>query len=347
MLSEQNNIIHPGNYEEFFILYMDKELNHEQMKMVDEFLLTHPHLQPEFEMLMNTRLPAEEFNFAKEELLAEKMKLTSINEELLLYLDKELPLDKMHIVEQELACDKDYQLQYRALLQTKSDPAEQVVYPNKKELYRHTKKIAAFKPWMRAAAAIVIIAMAGLVYFKNTSLKRNTPTFASNVNNANTHQPSNTKAATDVVIPKEEATVNVVASKKNHSSASIQKKNEKNSVLQKNNNEVALNATHTEEIILPVKRVAAVDLNGSKIPATNNPRILIHNHDVTFSTLERTTISTAADDNNNSTSFAGNRTGSIRGFLRKATRMIEKRTGIDPANDNEELLIGAVAVSLK
>jgi hypothetical protein len=39
--------------------------------------------------------------------------------------------------------------------------------------------------------------------------------------------------------------------------------------------------------------------------------------------------------------------GSVKGFLRKATRLIEKRTGFDPTNENGELLLGVVAVKLK
>ena len=37
----------------------------------------------------------------------------------------------------------------------------------------------------------------------------------------------------------------------------------------------------------------------------------------------------------------------IRGFLRKATRFIERTTNIDPVNEDDKLLIGAVALKLK
>lgn len=343
MLSEQNHIIHSGNYEEFFLLYIDKELNDDEEKSVDEFLLAHPHLRSEFEMLMNTQLPLEKFSFDKNELLAHKMKMTSINEELLLYIDNELSFDKKHIVEMELASDKDYQLQHRVLLQTKSDPSEQIVYPDKKELYRHTKKIVAFKPWMRVAASIVI-AMAGLLYFKNTSLERITPIIANKVNKANTQQPSNTKTVRDVILPKEEAAVDVVSARKKNHSLPSENKEKKNRILQKNNNEVALNATF-EENILPVKKVAAVDFHNGNMLSINKPVVSVNHFDVTSSIINRTTEEPSIDKE---TSIASNNhKGSIRGFLRKATRMIEKRTGIDPANDNGELLIGAVAVSLK
>src|SRR4051794_30730319 len=135
MLFEPNdnmNTIHLGNYEEFFVLYMDNELSEEQMKMVDDFLAANPDLRAEFEILMSTRLPLEEFSFDKKDLLAENMKLASVDEELLLYIDNELSPDKRRLVEAELAFNKEYQLQHRLLLQARLDPAEQIPYPNKK-----------------------------------------------------------------------------------------------------------------------------------------------------------------------------------------------------------------------
>jgi hypothetical protein len=44
---------------------------------------------------------------------------------------------------------------------------------------------------------------------------------------------------------------------------------------------------------------------------------------------------------------ASNKKGSIRGLLRKATRLVERTTGISATNEDDELLIGAVAVKLK
>jgi hypothetical protein len=43
----------------------------------------------------------------------------------------------------------------------------------------------------------------------------------------------------------------------------------------------------------------------------------------------------------------GERNGGLKGFLRKATRTLERRTGIKAVNDDDELLIGAVALKLK
>ncbi|HWJ27659.1 MAG TPA: hypothetical protein VNS32_14025, partial [Flavisolibacter sp.] len=158
------NTIHLGNYEEFFVLYMDNELSEEQVKMVDDFLAANPDLRAEFEILMSTKLPLEEFNFDKQDLLAENMKLTSVDEDLLLYIDNELPADKKKPIELELASNKDYQLQHQVLLQTKLDPSEHIAYPNKKELYRRTERVIVFRAWIKVAAAIIIIAAAGILY---------------------------------------------------------------------------------------------------------------------------------------------------------------------------------------
>jgi hypothetical protein len=38
---------------------------------------------------------------------------------------------------------------------------------------------------------------------------------------------------------------------------------------------------------------------------------------------------------------------SLKGLLRKATRYVERRANINVTNENEELVIGAVAISLK
>ncbi|MFL5811191.1 MAG: hypothetical protein ACJ749_16840, partial [Flavisolibacter sp.] len=167
--NDNNNKIHLGNYEEFFILYMDNELSPEQMNMVDDFLTSHPDLRGEFESLMGVKLPAEEFTINKQELFSNSMVSSSIKEELLLYIDNELDADKKRIVEFELASNNDYHLQHELLRKTKLDPTETITHPNKEELYRRTERVVAFKIWMRVAAAVIILAAMGIFYFTRSS----------------------------------------------------------------------------------------------------------------------------------------------------------------------------------
>ena len=161
MSSKQNDKIpqvHPGNYEEFFLLYLDGELSEDQVSQVDAFLLAHPHLRAEFDLLAAARLTPETVSFDKEELLSQHMQLSSLETDLLLYMDQELPPGHKARLEKELAAHPDYRRKLDDLLKTRLDPAQTIAYPNKKELYRKTEKAGLLLPWMRIAAAVAVIA---------------------------------------------------------------------------------------------------------------------------------------------------------------------------------------------
>jgi vesicle coat complex subunit len=102
----------------------------------------------------------------------------------------------------------------------------------------------------------------------------------------------------------------------------------------------AANPDADKLIAYTVPRNNSIDAN--LIPEVSTPSIDVSHKEnlnnlvVTSTSPERTTgIGTQTNK------------GSVRGLLRKATRLIEKRTGIDPTNDDGELLIGAVALRLK
>jgi hypothetical protein len=341
--------IHLGNYEEFFILYMDNELSEEQAKMVDEFLVAHPDLKSEFEILMSTKLPLEDFSFDKKDLLAENMKLTSVDEELLLYIDNELPADKKKTVELEITSNRDYQLQHQVLLQTKLDPSEKIEYPDKKELYRRTERVIAMKVWMRVAAAVVIVAIAGIVVFnKPPSITTTTSGDQVTAGANSSNQEKNVEVKDTAVITQPSFDQNNLASnepseKEKKSNKNIEKTEVKDSVSAPQNLMAYNKPQETNENLdRTVKRSVQFDENNNVQPVEH--KVSINNPDVTSSLLARNTIETPVETKESTES---DRKGSLKGFLRKATRMIEKRTGIDPTNENGELLIGAVAINLK
>ena len=53
---DNNSVINHSNYEEFFLLYVDNELNEENKKAVEEFAAWHPSLQLELILLQKVRL---------------------------------------------------------------------------------------------------------------------------------------------------------------------------------------------------------------------------------------------------------------------------------------------------
>src|SRR5678815_4967560 len=56
--------INRHNYEEFFILYMDNELDSDDRRMVEAFVLQHPDIQEELALLKRSKLEPEQIVFA-------------------------------------------------------------------------------------------------------------------------------------------------------------------------------------------------------------------------------------------------------------------------------------------
>jgi hypothetical protein len=344
------NTIHLGNYEEFFILYMDNELSDAQVKMVDEFLAAHPDLKAEFEMLMSTKLPFEEFSFDKAGLMAENMKLSSVDEELLLYIDNELPAIEKKKVELEVASNKDYQLQHQVLLQAKLDPSEIIAYPNKKELYRREERVVSIKIWMRVAAAVIVIAVGGILYFQNSSPSSITSseiTAGPSKNNQKNEVKKNDLregvTPSSEISQKGEIAVSNPLKKETKQNKPTEKKDIKVENPIQQQNDVAYTPEEVKEDINERAVVRNIEADrGNNIEETTAASV---NKDFVTSSLANRLDNSSGDDEKSYTSN-DDRKGSIKGFLRKATRMIEKRTGIDPTNDGE-LLIGAVAINLK
>jgi hypothetical protein len=95
-----------------------------------------------------------------------------------------------------------------------------------------------------------------------------------------------------------------------------------------------------------------IDKKTNSIEAVKRPQQNLNNQAVTTDAIAAyTTIEATA--NNSLSNFAVattgkeiNKKGSVRGFLRKATRFIERRTGVNPTNEDDELLIGTIAIKL-
>lgn len=344
------NTIHLGNYEAFFVLYMDNELSEAQVKMVDEFLLAHPDLKTEFEILMSTKLPMEQFSFDKNGLLAGTMKQTLVDEELLLYIDNELADVKKKAVELEIASNKEYQLQHQLLLQTKLDPSEKIEYPDKKELYRRTEKVVLIKLWMRVAAAAVLVAIAGVLYFSNNTSKPLVPTTVAKteVKPAQKQQTTTTVQQTTVVANPENNKGEIAVINRPQKKEQNQEKKEielKHEPANEQPPVAVKEPTKNDVEDIARRKIKDIPFDNNQTVALADPDVTVNKVDVTSSLANR--INNSSDDDDNKLLASNDHKGSVKGFLRKATRMIEKRTGIDPTNDNGELLIGAVAINLK
>ncbi len=152
--------INRNNYEEFFLLYIDRELNTEEQLAVENFVQQNTDLAVEFEMLMASRFPAEKIEFTdKENLLrteGNNINETNYEEYFLLYIDNELSATKLREVEMYVLQHPKLQEEFMGLKQAVLAP-EVTSYGDKKELYRTERRRTIYlRPWRMAAAAIFI-----------------------------------------------------------------------------------------------------------------------------------------------------------------------------------------------
>jgi len=353
MSFKQNHTINHGNYEEYFILYMDNELNGEQKLMVENFIAQHPHLAEELDTLISLKLPVDEVSFSgKEELLSANMKVNLVDDSLLLYIDNELTVAERKAVEQKIDSDKDYALQHTSLMQTKLDASEKIVHPNKKELYRHTERVVAFKVWMRVAAAVILLLLSSLFFLTNRNEKlpvdngvvikpviNNTPIIKQEKESTPVEQLLKQQGP----VPQDAPLVKAPSAKKaiNPIIKSIvsDNKNKKQDV-NNNNNDL----TKQREIIrFDVNRFTTEPEIKDVVVVNNN---ITHNSVTSVRPVRKTDEDTqepAVTDGY----FKNKKKTPAKGFFRKVSRFIERNTGIGTVNADNELLIGVVALKLK
>ena len=354
MSFKQNSMINPGNYEEYFILYMDNELSAEQKLMVEAFIARHPALAEELEVLMNTKLSPDEVNFAgKEELFSSSMKVATVDEALLLYIDNELPASEKKGIEEKITSDKDYALQHAVLMQTKLDAGEKISHPNKKELYRYTERVIVFKGWMRIAAAVILLLFGSLFFLLNKTDKPVTDVVI--VNQPKKQLPAGKQESSPVknVTPptngiKEETVltkspVNKLQQNRVKAVASPLKDEKQIST-----SDVVSNKNETMQ---KQREVIKFDVNrftkDNKIDDATLVNTNITYSSVTSALPDRTTKEDAQEPADPSGDFKNIKKSSAKGLFRKVTRFIGRNTGIGTADIGEEVLIGAVALKLK
>ncbi|HEU4903864.1 MAG TPA: hypothetical protein VFT06_13760 [Flavisolibacter sp.] len=349
MSSNPNDTINLNNYEEWFILYMDNELSTEDKKLVDSFLLLHPQLQEEMDVLLSTKLPADDIAFhGKDELKAEAMKLNAVDESLLLYVDNELPAAERKAVEAKMAADRDYRLQHALLQQTRLDASEIIPHPNKAELYRHTEGVIFFPLWLRIAAVVAVILFAAFFFVFNTN-QQPANGYAVQTDKPlplpKTVLPDNQPAESTLRLQQQTATVTIP--KKSQPAIRTDVKQVLQAVDKKKGPAPATPVDQQEDMIAlqeaPAVHIDAAKLNAQPATAINIP----------VATPAVTSVTPAAyKEQRNPEVTAGmdgdersNRTPA-KGFLRKVSRFLERRTGIGTVNADNELLVGAVALKL-
>jgi len=185
-------IINRNNYEEFFLMYVDDELNTQQRAEVEMFVQQNADLGNEFDMLKQTKLEAEEIEFGhKTELLKIKdsIGIDNYQEYFLLYIDNELNESSRDAVEKFVLQHPQLQDEFSLLKQTVL-PQEKIVFHNKKSLYRKEERRVVYLNWTRIAVAAAMVGVAAVVWWIAPHNNKNTPDVATVQQNKPTTKPA-------------------------------------------------------------------------------------------------------------------------------------------------------------
>lgn len=375
--------INRHNYEEYFILYMDNELGDADRQMVEDFVQHNPDLKEELELLLQSKFtPESHIVFEnKDELLRTEensaVNISNYEEWLMLYLDNELTIEEKTAVENFIASHPAVKTEFDILAKTKLQPEENIVFPDKELLYRKTEKVRVIQiRWWKVAAAAILILGVGIstiFILNNRKPSISGPTATREIKNSNntTGQTTTQKNPVDQIHPslanneiKNLATSEIIKQQLNKT---VIPKSEGNILaVQKNipaklneplKKEVPMIADNTRTNNLPssINNPNATINESSSVPnvAINDiPNKLITNQTETSAVTnapDKPYINTEASEKTDATyaSQQGSDNKKTRGFFRKVTRLFEKTTKINPANDDDRVLIGAVAVKLR
>lgn len=368
--------INRHNYEEYFILYMDNELGSDDRCMVEAFVLQHPDLKEELDLLLQYKLsPDSEILFpGKEDLIKVNgetpISITNYEEWLVLYIDKELNADQRKAVERFMADKPSVQEELALLKRSKLQP-EQIVFAGKESLYRKEEKVRPLPVrWWRIAAAAVLLLGIGITTVVIVNKKSSGGEAI--VKGTGTEKKTNINPViTPVKKENEPVNENAVAHNVNQVFTPAVKQDNKNTVVK--NNKTVVKDNIPVNIPSPVKKEEPVVADNNKpsnnLPQPlNNPNIIKNNAPkdavaninpskeiiIPKESLTTPPVTIPHDETsppkNPDVSFAsleeGGNNKKNRGFLRKLTRTFEKRTNMT-ATDDDRLLVGGLAFKLK
>jgi hypothetical protein len=164
--------INKDNYEEYFLLYVDNELTAEEIAEVDSFIEKNPGLKMELQMFLDTRLDLENVKMeGLEELYRHEEGLVNkdnYEEFQVLMIDNEIGPDQKKALDAYHQANAEAVANFEWLKKTKL-PEENIVFPDKRSLYRREKKPATIISisWFRYAAAAAVLVLAGLLWINS------------------------------------------------------------------------------------------------------------------------------------------------------------------------------------
>ena len=361
--------INRHNYEEYFLLYVDRELTAAERTMVEAFVAANPDLKAELELLeqatftMDAQLDSE----FKAQLL--KPVTADITEEqLLLFVDDELTASETAQVKESIAADAVLQNELRWLQRSKLTADTAVVFPDKSLLYKETQPARVFymstavRRWSAAAAVVLMLGTGwwlmnrnsttqtgGLVEATTVPAKTNEQATAGKIqlatsstaqsNEPATLQPVNTNSNTSVTKQKPTIINPLVEQKKNDAVAVQTNKPQQTQqpVVQQQDTQTAVDPT-------TIAKTEAVQKNNTD-NSNNQPTTIVPQE---TSIVKTATSFVNNEDEGEEDEQVGllnenrQRSTGLKGLIKKAKRTFERRTGIQTGDSQVRFAVFAV-----
>lgn len=311
--------------------------------------------------------------------------LSGYEEWLSLYIDDELNPEQKARLEHFIAGHPSVQKELALLQRAKLQP-EIIVFDHKASLYRREEKVRSIPVrWWRAAAAVLLLSAGLSAVFilnkkpagKNEVVKTIPGSKVMPAENTETVQPGKNTSG-DIAAGQQEApVVNPLAEEKDARGVPV-KHNRENSTLAVTNKKITApenisRETQHEVIKKDVPVVAENTIKPSNnlpqpltnpntaiskpedamvytsLPEKNQLRNTTANNIVTSPTAQPSNIVQASYKENEEAVLdqPDGKKNKNRGIFRKITRTFEKRTNIDPTDDENRLLVGGLAIRLK
>jgi anti-sigma factor RsiW len=358
------------NYEEFFILYMDNELDSEGRLMVERFVKENPDLQADLEMLLQSRFsPDNSIVFTGKEALMKSSAACDINADnyeqwLILYVDNELNPEQDIAVE-NFAMANPYAAQELDLLRkTKLRPEEHVIFFDKDSLYRKenkTRPLIVVRQWRVAAAAVLLVGTGAVAYFLNDS--RSTTSFPTARVISGPQRSVDPKIVNPQIFPPDSVvSVNeTIPNGKNSTTVKLSQRKiaapvklsvEKEAAPQSTDEAIALTVDDGNQNNLPSRRFESGSQDGGNtlIAALPSRKALTdlkaNNSLIAVTNKDRGSLIPMSDGATDGAQPEFATKTSFRGILRKITRTLEKTTNIKATDEQDRLLVGGLAIRL-
>lgn len=355
--------INRHNYEEFFLLYIDRELSGEERVMVETFVAANPDLKEELELLQQTTFTADTVVAPQlvQSLLKSEIEEPSISEELLLlHLDKELTAEQTAQVEQALQKDEKLQKDFRWLQRSQLTADENIVFPDKSLLYRDAEPARVFhlgatsRRWAAAAAVIVLLASGMWLMNSKQELNNNNLAVAKpetqnpssstvpKVEQQSNNQSAETKS-NDVSTEPQKQDLAVTTVHKHTTDPSNSSGNTNNT--QTTNTQTQNPVTHGEDVVVTQPVLTPTENNSS---TNSNIQETVNVPPVTNTANRYASYASYNEDNDNQEEDNSvlneerQRSTGLKGLLKKAKRTLERRAGIHTGDSQVRFAVFAV-----